>query len=128
MRNEIMDFLHHSRYAGYLRERRILSTLNSRIYWFGQISSIHAWCRTCNSPAERFNRTSLDMLIGMCYGNLLQWCKMILFVKATGHSKRKDVQPLFREAIQDSAPGTLVVHSDWMKKNYHTQKKVAAEW
>ncbi|KAL1237816.1 DNA ligase [Trichinella pseudospiralis] len=52
---------------------------------------------------------------------------MILFVKATGHSKRKDVQPLFREAIQDSAPGTLVVHSDWMKKNYHTQRKVAAE-
>ncbi|KRZ33295.1 hypothetical protein T4B_11100 [Trichinella pseudospiralis] len=47
MRNEIMDFLHHSRYAGYLRERRILSTLNSRIYWFGQISSMHAWCRTC---------------------------------------------------------------------------------
>ncbi|KRY85028.1 hypothetical protein T4D_7583 [Trichinella pseudospiralis] len=29
---------------------------------------------------------------------------MILFVKATGHSKRQDVQPLFREAIQDSAP------------------------
>ncbi|KRX42021.1 Gypsy retrotransposon integrase-like protein 1, partial [Trichinella sp. T6] len=53
LRNEVLQSMHDSRYAGHLGERRTLARVRSRFYWPGMSGDVHTWCRTCTQCARR---------------------------------------------------------------------------
>ncbi|XP_003369202.1 Pao retrotransposon peptidase family protein [Trichinella spiralis] len=53
LRNEVLQSMHDSRYAGHLGEQRTLARVRNRFYWPGMSGDVHTLCRTCMQCARR---------------------------------------------------------------------------
>ncbi|KRY26847.1 Transposon Ty3-I Gag-Pol polyprotein, partial [Trichinella spiralis] len=53
LRNEVLQSMHDSRYAGHLGERRTLARVRSRFHWPGMSGDVYTWCRTCTQCERR---------------------------------------------------------------------------